>query len=89
LAPRFILFAATTLRIAVYLGWAAALFDFPPPRCKLAGSLSPCCLPRLLAFFRTWRGFPLRIFCFFKRGNPAKWFILGVYRVSRVACSFR
>lgn len=69
-------FAATTLRIAVYLGWAAAFFDFPLRSANwlavmavlLATLLAFCGLGVLSAAY----------LLLFKRGNPGKWFILGV-----------
>jgi len=79
-------FAATTLRIAVYLGWAAALLIFPSTL-QTGWQLSPCCLPRCW-LFRDLACFPLRIFCFSSGAIPQSGSSWG-YRVSRVACSFR
>ena len=69
-------FAATTLRIAVYLGWGAALFDFP---LRAANWLAV--LAVLFATLLAFSGLGVLSAAYlllFKRGNPAKWFILGV-----------
>src|SRR5258706_281877 len=72
--------AATTLRIAVYLGWAAALFDFP---LRAANWLAVVAV--LLATLLAFSGLGVLSAAYlllFKRGNPAKWFILGVSSVA-------
>lgn len=69
-------FAATTLRIAVYLGWAAALFDFP---LRAANWIAVVAV--LIATLLAFSGLGVLSAAYlllFKRGNPAKWFILGV-----------
>jgi len=69
-------FAATTLRIAVYLGWAAALFDFP-----LRAANWMAVLAVLVATVLAFSGLGVLSAAYlllFKRGNPAKWFFLGI-----------
>jgi ABC-2 type transport system permease protein len=70
-------FAATTLRIAVYLGWAALLFDFPLNWLAVFAVL----LTTLLAFSGLGV-ISAAYLLLFKRGNPGKWFILGVSSVA-------
>jgi len=73
-------FAATTLRIAVYLGWGAALFDFP---LRSANWLSVVVV--LVATLLAFSGlgiFSSAFLLLFKRGNPSKWFFLGVSSVA-------
>jgi ABC-2 type transport system permease protein len=72
-------FVSTTLRIAVYLGWGALLFGFP---LRSANWLSVFAV--LLATLLAFSGlgvFSASYLLLFKRGNPAKWFILGVSSV--------
>jgi ABC-2 type transport system permease protein len=69
-------FVATTLRIAVYVVWGAVLFGFP---LHSANWLSVCAV--LLATLLAFSGlgiFSASYLLLFKRGNPAKWFVLGV-----------
>lgn len=69
-------FAATTMRIAVYLTWAAAFFDFP-----LRPANWPAVAVVLLATLLAFSGLGILSAAYlllFKRGNPAKWFILGI-----------
>jgi len=73
-------FAATTLRIAVYLGWAAALFDFPLRAANWLAVFAVL-LTTLLAFSGLGV-LSAAYLLLFKRGNPAKWFILGVSSVA-------
>jgi ABC-2 type transport system permease protein len=72
-------FTATTLRIAVYLGWAAAFFDFPLRAANWL-AVSAVLLATLLAFSGLGV-LSAAYLLLFKRGNPAKWFILGVSSV--------
>jgi ABC-2 type transport system permease protein len=72
-------FAATTLRVAVYLAWAALFFDFP---LRSANWLAVAIV--LLATLLAFSGLGILSAAYlllFKRGNPAKWFILGVSSV--------
>lgn len=69
-------FAATTLRIGVYLGWASALFGFPLRAANWA-AVTAVLLATLLAFSGLGV-LSAAYLLLFKRGNPAKWFILGV-----------
>lgn len=69
-------FVATTLRIAVYFLWSAALFGFP---LRYANWLSV--LVVLIASLLAFSGLGIlsaSYLLLFKRGNPAKWFILGI-----------
>lgn len=73
-------FVATTLRIAVYLAWGAALFGFP-----LGGANWPAVVAVLLATLLAFSGLGIlsaSYLLLFKRGNPAKWFFLGVSSVA-------
>jgi ABC-2 type transport system permease protein len=72
-------FLATTLHIAVYLIWGAVFFDFP---LRSANWLSV--LVVLLATLLAFSGLGILSSAYlllFKRGNPAKWLILGVSSV--------
>jgi len=72
-------FAATTLRIVVYLGWGAALFHFPLGRANWVGVIVV-----LLATLLAFSGLGVLSAAYlllFKRGNPAKWFLLGISSV--------
>jgi ABC-2 type transport system permease protein len=72
-------FTLTTLRVAIYLGWGSALFGFP---LRSANWLSV--LVVLLATLFSFSGlgiFSSAYLLLFKRGNPAKWFFLGVSSV--------
>lgn len=69
-------FAVTTLRIAVYIAWGAAFFDFPLHSANWL-AVAVVLLVTLLAFSGLGilsAGYLL----LFKRGNPAKWFLLGI-----------
>ena len=73
-------FVATTLRIAVYLAWGAALFAFP-----LGGANWPAVVAVLIATLLAFSGLGIlsaSYLLLFKRGNPAKWFFLGVSSVA-------
>jgi ABC-2 type transport system permease protein len=69
-------FAATTLRIAVYIGWGALLFGFPLRSANWV-SVGAVLIATLLAFCGLGI-FSASYLLLFKRGNPAKWFGLGV-----------
>lgn len=69
-------FAVTTLRIAVYVAWGAVLFGFPLHDANWI-AVAAVLLATLLAF----SGLGIlsaSYLLLFKRGNPAKWFFLGV-----------
>jgi ABC-2 type transport system permease protein len=73
-------FVATTLRIVIYVAWAAALFGFPLQAANWLAVLAVL-LVTLLAF----SGLGIlsaSYLLLFKRGNPAKWFFLGVSSVA-------
>jgi ABC-2 type transport system permease protein len=72
-------FAVTTMRIAVYLIWGAALFGFPLRTANWAGVLAV-----LVASVLAFSGLGILsagYLLLFKRGNPGKWFLLGVSSV--------
>ena len=73
-------FVATTLRIAVYLAWGAALFGFP-----LGGANWLAVVAVLVATLLAFSGLGIlsaSYLLLFKRGNPAKWFFLSVSSVA-------
>lgn len=73
-------FAVTTLRIAIYIAWGAMLFGFPLRQANWIG-VAAVLLATLLAF----SGLGIlsaSYLLLFKRGNPAKWFLLGVSGVA-------
>src|ERR1700732_3130668 len=73
-------FTATTLRIAVYIAWGALLFGFPLGDANWL-AVAAVLLATLLAF----SGLGIlsaSYLLLFKRGNPAKWFLLGVSSVA-------
>ncbi len=72
-------FAATTLRVAIYLGWGAVLFSFPLGAANWGGVLAV-----LFASMLAFAGlgiFSASYLLLFKRGNPAKWLVLGISSV--------
>ncbi|MGB7434435.1 MAG: ABC transporter permease [Candidatus Acidiferrum sp.] len=69
-------FALTTLRVAIYLCWGCLLFGFP---LRSANWLAVVVV--LIATLLSFSGlgiFSSAYLLLFKRGNPAKWFFLGV-----------
>jgi ABC-2 type transport system permease protein len=73
-------FVSTTLRIAVYLTWGALLFGFP-----LHDANWPAVAAVLLATLLAFSGLGILSASYvllFKRGNPGKWFLLGVSSVA-------
>jgi ABC-2 type transport system permease protein len=73
-------FAAATLRIAIYVAWAALLFGFPIDAANWFAVFAVL-LVALLAF----SGLGIlsaSYLLIFKRGNPAKWFFLGISSVA-------
>jgi ABC-2 type transport system permease protein len=73
-------FVATTLRIVIYVAWAAALFGFP-----LHGANWLAVFTVLLVTLLAFSGLGILSASYvllFKRGNPAKWFFLGVSSVT-------
>lgn len=73
-------FVATTLRIVVYVAWGAALFGFP---LHAANWLAVFAV--LFATLLAFSGLGIlsaSYLLLFKRGNPAKWFFLGVSSVA-------
>lgn len=69
-------FVLMSLRTLVYLGWGVALFGFPAGRADWAGAAAVLAFS-VLAF--TGLGIlSASYLLLFKRGNPAKWLLLGV-----------
>jgi ABC-2 type transport system permease protein len=69
-------FTLTTLRVCIYLAWGSVLFGFP---IKSANWLSV--LVVLISTLLAFSGlgiFSSAYLLLFKRGNPSKWFFLGV-----------
>jgi len=72
-------FVLTTLRVAIYLGWGFILFGFP---LRSANWLSVVIV--LVATMLSFSGlgiFSSAFLLLFKRGNPSKWFFLGISSV--------
>jgi ABC-2 type transport system permease protein len=73
-------FLVTTIRIAVYIAWSALLFGFP-----LRDANWPAVAAVLLATLLAFSGLGILSASYvllFKRGNPAKWLLLGVSSVA-------
>jgi ABC-2 type transport system permease protein len=69
-------FAALALRTCVYLGWGIVLFNFSPRSANWLGAIAI-----LLASILAFAGLGIISASYsilFKRGNPAKWLVLGV-----------
>jgi len=69
-------FAALALRTCVYLAWGALLFGFAPQSANWLGAVAI-----LLASILAFAGLGILSASYqilFKRGNPAKWVVLGV-----------
>ncbi|HLZ11426.1 MAG TPA: ABC transporter permease [Candidatus Acidoferrum sp.] len=69
-------FVATTLRIAVYVVWGALFFGFPLHSANWF-AVFLVLIVSLLAFSGLGI-FSASYLLLFKRGNPAKWFLLGI-----------
>jgi len=72
-------YALTTLRVAVYLGWGSLLFGFP---LRSANWFSVVVV--LIATLLSFSGlgvFSSAFLLLFKRGNPSKWFFVGISSV--------
>jgi ABC-2 type transport system permease protein len=73
-------FVVTTIRIAVYIAWGALLFGFPLRDANWI-AVAAVLLATLLAF--SGLGILSASYVLlFKRGNPAKWFLLGISSVA-------
>lgn len=69
-------FVVMSLRVAAYLGWAIVFFHFPTQNANWAGALAV-----LLAAILAFSGLGILASSYlllFKRGNPAKWLLLGI-----------
>ncbi|MGH9740993.1 MAG: ABC transporter permease [Candidatus Acidiferrum sp.] len=69
-------FAASTFRIAVYFAWGAALFGFPLREANWL-AVAAVLIATLLAFSGLGV-LSASYLLLFKRGNPAKWFFIGI-----------
>ena len=69
-------FALLSLRTAVYLSWAIALFDFPVRHANWVGVV--LMLAASVLAFAGLGVLSASYLLIFKRGNPAKWLVLGV-----------
>ncbi len=69
-------FALLSLRTAVYLGWGILLFHFPARAANWPGAL--LVLGASVLAFAGLGVLSASYLLLFKRGNPAKWFFLGV-----------
>ncbi len=69
-------FVALALRTCVYLGWGALLFGFMPRAANWAGALA--ILAASILAFLGLGVLSASYQILFKRGNPAKWLVLGV-----------
>lgn len=73
-------FAATMVRIAIYVAWAAMLFRFPLHSANWLAVLAV-----LMAALLAFSGLGIlsaSYLLIFKRGNPAKWLFLGISSVA-------
>jgi ABC-2 type transport system permease protein len=73
-------FAASLLRVAIYIGWGAALFGFP---LRTANWMAVFAV--LMATLLAFSGFGILSASYvllFKRGNPAKWLLLSFSNVA-------
>jgi ABC-2 type transport system permease protein len=73
-------FLATTLRVAIYIAWGVLLFGFP-----LNAANWPGIFAMLVATLLAFCGLGIlsaSYLLLFKRGNPAKWFVLGISSVT-------
>jgi ABC-2 type transport system permease protein len=73
-------FVATTVRIAVYLAWGALLFGLPLRNANWIAVVAV-----LLAALLAFSGLGIlsaSYLLLFKRGNPGKWFLLGISSVA-------
>lgn len=73
-------FAATTLRIAVYIAWGALFFGFPLHSANWLAVVLVLVVS-LLAFSGLGI-FSASYLLLFKRGNPAKWLLLGISSIA-------
>lgn len=73
-------FVATTIRIAIYIAWGVLLFRFPLHAANWLGVFAM--LAATLLAFCGLGVLSASYLLLFKRGNPAKWFLLGVSSVT-------
>jgi len=73
-------FAITTVRIAIYIVWGVLLFHFPLHAANWLGVFAM--LAATLLAFCGLGILSASYLLLFKRGNPAKWFLLGVSSVT-------
>jgi ABC-2 type transport system permease protein len=73
-------FLITTLRIAIYIAWGAALFHFP-----LGSANWISVIVVLAASLLSFSGLGILSASYvllFKRGNPAKWLLIGLWGIA-------
>lgn len=73
-------FAITTVRIAIYIAWGVLLFHFPLHAANWLGVFAM--LAATLLAFCGLGILSASYLLLFKRGNPAKWFVLGISSVT-------
>ena len=73
-------FLITTLRIAIYLIWGALLFDFPLGAANWIGVV--VVLAASLLSFSGLGILSASYLLLFKRGNPAKWLLIGLWGIA-------
>ena len=73
-------FVATTVRIAIYILWGVLLFQFPLHAANWLGVF--VMLVATLLAFSGLGIFSASYLLLFKRGNPAKWLLLGISSVT-------
>jgi ABC-2 type transport system permease protein len=69
-------FCSTTLRIIVYLAWGTVLFGFPLRSANWFSVIAVVLIT--LVAFSALGIFSASYLLLFKRGNPGKWFIVGI-----------
>ncbi|HVO58613.1 MAG TPA: ABC transporter permease [Dongiaceae bacterium] len=73
-------FVITTLRIAIYIAWGAILFHFPLAQANWIGVV--LVLAASLLAFSGLGIFSAAYLLLFKKGNPAKWLLVGLWGIA-------
>jgi ABC-2 type transport system permease protein len=73
-------FVSTTIRIAVYILWGALLFHFPLASANWVGVVAV--LAASLLSFSGLGILSASYLLLFKRGNPAKWLLIGLWGIA-------
>jgi ABC-2 type transport system permease protein len=79
-------FLITTVRIAIYLVWGAVLFHFPLGYANWVSVIAV--LAASLLSFSGLGILSASYVLLFKRGNPAKWLLIGLWGIA-AGCGFR